>query len=229
MKFLIFKRNGEEIGEKLNSYESSFKDDTSNNRPEDQAEPKAIHLELPESLDENCVKVEWKELEAAYILTLREPIEAQDEILDENDEVIQPAIEAQDGLYQEMPAVFGWGLSVDEDKLAAKVAYQAEAPRRYVKGIIEAAKAFGDNLMNDFITDNVMLGITQDGMTNHVRKTMSEVISACATGSLRDAIAEAKAIPEEAKDIKYITDARLLSFVNKIETYLEVPLSTDLE
>ena len=61
-----------------------------------------------------------------------------------------------------------------------------------------------------------------------VRKAMTEVLLALQTGSLYDAIAEAKAIPVESKDETFLSDARLLLFINKIETYLEVPLSTVL-
>ena len=45
---------------------------------------------------------------------------------------------------------------------------------------------------------------------------------------LRFAIDQAKAMPESSKDATFLTDARLLSFVNKIETYLGLPLSTEL-
>ena len=72
------------------------------------------------------------------------------------------------------------------------------------------------------------MGITADGMTGPVRKNMSEVINAIQTGSLYDAIAEVKAIQPSQKDAKYITDARLLQFINRIETHLNIPPSTSL-
>ena len=59
MKYIIFKKLEDgSYGEKLGSYESSFKDDTSNNRPYLHAEPLASHFELPEGLDEECIKLE---------------------------------------------------------------------------------------------------------------------------------------------------------------------------
>ena len=45
---------------------------------------------------------------------------------------------------------------------------------------------------------------------------------------LYDAIAEAKAVPDEAKDPVFLTNARLLAFVNKIEAHLGLAASTSL-
>ena len=98
----------------------------------------------------------------------------------------------------------------------------------YIQSVIQNSINFGNKLISEFAAENVMMGITQDGMTGPVRKRMSEVVNALNTGSLYDAIAEAKAVPSEHKDVKYITDTRLLQFVNKIETYLGLPLSTSL-
>jgi hypothetical protein len=57
-KFLIFKKLEDGYyGEKLGSYESEFKDDTSANRSYLMAEPMASHFELPEELDEDIVKL----------------------------------------------------------------------------------------------------------------------------------------------------------------------------
>lgn len=97
-----------------------------------------------------------------------------------------------------------------------------------VSKIIEDAIVFGNSLIVEFAAENVIMGITQDGMTGTVRKRMEQVILALSTGSLYDAISEAKAIPEQDKDTKYITNARLLQFVNKLETYLQIPLSIEL-
>lgn len=90
----------------------------------------------------------------------------------------------------------------------------------------EDAVNFAQKLMIEFTTENIYMGITQDGMISAVRKSLSEVILCMITGSLYDAIAEVKAIPVEKKDPKYITNARLTAFVNKIEDYLLVPRTT---
>jgi len=97
-----------------------------------------------------------------------------------------------------------------------------------VRNIVRNAREFGQKLMDEFAADNVALGITQDGMTKTVRQNMSEVMMALMSGSLYDAIDEAKAIPNECKDIKYITDERLLNYINKIEIYLGITLSESL-
>jgi len=104
----------------------------------------------------------------------------------------------------------------------------ALAQKEYVKNVIKEAIEFGMKVIEDFSAENVMLGITADGMTNSVRKATKEIVDAIYTGSLYDAIAEAKSIPLEDKDEKYITDARLLVFVNKLEEYLGVELSETL-
>lgn len=95
--------------------------------------------------------------------------------------------------------------------------------------ILRPARQFGDTLIDEFAAENVLLGITAvPGMTNHVRKTLREVADALRSGSLHDAIAEARAIPAESKDSVFISNARLLYFINKIEKYLNVTLSTEL-
>lgn len=97
-----------------------------------------------------------------------------------------------------------------------------------VRETIASATIFGQNLILEFATENVLLGITQMGMTTHVRTATAGVVNALQTGSLYDAISEAKAIPAEKKDATFVTDARLLIFINKIESYLGIPLSTEL-
>lgn len=95
-----------------------------------------------------------------------------------------------------------------------------------VKIVIQNAMNFGNGLIMEFAAENVAMGITQDGMTGVVRRNCSQVIDCLLTGSLYDAIIELRAIPEDKKDAKYLTNARLLIFINKIETYLGIPLST---
>lgn len=54
-KFLIFKKTESGYAEKMGSYESEFKDDTSENRSYLLAEPMASHFELAEGQDEEIV------------------------------------------------------------------------------------------------------------------------------------------------------------------------------
>jgi hypothetical protein len=98
----------------------------------------------------------------------------------------------------------------------------------YVRSLIRSARAFGSKTIEDFATENVMLGITQDKKTRRVRKIMREVKDSLDSGSLKDAIIEVKLIPPSLYDSKYITATRLLAHVNKIEAFLGVTLSSDL-
>lgn len=91
---------------------------------------------------------------------------------------------------------------------------------------IEDAMNFGSKIMVQFTTQNILMGITQDGMTSTVRKALSEVIICLNTGSLYDAISEVKALPASKKDAKYLTNARLTTFINQIEDYLQIPHTT---
>lgn len=107
-------------------------------------------------------------------------------------------------------------------RLVKKADADAKIAAAKAQAAIKAAIDFGSELLVEFSTENVVMGITQDGMTKQVRQAMSEVISALQTGSLYDAIDEIGNVPENAKDGKYITDARLQEYRLKIEEYLGV-------
>jgi len=100
--------------------------------------------------------------------------------------------------------------------------------QKLVERSINSAIIFGQRLVVEFAAENVLLGITQANKTNSVRKATAEVVGALATGSLYDAIAECRDVPVESYDSTFVTAARLLLFVNKIEDYLGMPLSTEL-
>ena len=85
---------------------------------------------------------------------------------------------------------------------------------------VTAARAFANKLIDEFAGENRRLGIIEDDMTGPVITRMQNVLMALYTGSLPEAIVRVKAIPTEDKDPKYITDARLLVFVNKTRQYL---------
>ena len=191
MKHIIFKKNEDgTYGEKLGSYEGP-KDDTSSQRSYLMSEPLASHFELPEGMDEDCVRP-----------VLIDEVEVEG--------IISPA---------------HWEIEQDADLVSAKAAAALEA---MITKKLDDAMNFGTELMKEFTKDNIKMGITQDGMTGTVRKNMSEVIMALQTGSLYDAITEAKAIAADKKDAKYITDARILAFINKIEAKLGLPLTQSL-
>jgi len=93
---------------------------------------------------------------------------------------------------------------------------------------IKASITFGQKAMIDFATQNILLGITSDGKTGEIIDKLSGIVQALQTGSLYDAITRARQIPPEHYDSKYITEARLLNFVNKIEDFLQIPRSSSL-
>ena len=93
---------------------------------------------------------------------------------------------------------------------------------------VAAARSFASHLINEFAGENRRLGIIEDGMTGQVLTKMEGVLMALYTGSLPEAVARVKAIPEIDKDPKYITDARLLAFVNKTRQYLGLPPAASL-
>jgi hypothetical protein len=135
MKFIIFRRNGDLLGEKLSSYESLYKDDSSANRDSGQAEPKAIHLELPEDLDEDCVDPVWMELETEHIVTLREPTEELE------------------GLYVTIPSLMGWGLVENADKVLAKRQVNAQSNLDAIRILREPLLINADHSINE-VEDN---------------------------------------------------------------------------
>lgn len=114
----------------------------------------------------------------------------------------------------------------DSDKKAAYLAAQSlENARR----ILRTAVAFGNQVIEDFTLENMALGITSDDMTDTVLDNMAPIMAALRSGSLNSAMARIRAVPAEDKDVKYITDARLLAALNKIEQFMGLPLSEDLE
>jgi hypothetical protein len=112
--------------------------------------------------------------------------------------------------------------TIEIEDITAEVQAQAVAKR-----VLEAIQE-GNKLIHEFATENVMLGITQDNMTAQVLDNMGPVLIALQTGSLYPAMDRIRAIPAESKDAKYITDARLLNYLNKIQQYLGLELSEEL-
>ena len=74
-----------------------------------------------------------------------------------------------------------------------------------VKRSIRAAMAFGGEVITDAATENVLLGVTQLGMTATVLRVLGPTNSALMTGSLYHAIDEIRAIPPEDKDAIFIS------------------------
>jgi len=99
----------------------------------------------------------------------------------------------------------------------------AENLDKHIEEVISSAKTYGERLINDFTMENVMMGITSSGQTNTVRKALYETWQAIRTGSLHDAIYEAEQVTRTSP---FLTEARLRGFINKLESYLGLELST---
>lgn len=99
----------------------------------------------------------------------------------------------------------------------------AEITRKQVKEVVSKAMAFGQSLMEDFATDNILAGITQAGKTRAVSDFMLTMQSLLLSGSLYAAKDEidamiANGLPAELAP--FITEAKLLEYKQKIIAYL---------
>lgn len=106
--------------------------------------------------------------------------------------------------------------------------YQPSMQKLAVFKRVEAAKTFGQGIISEFATENIMLGITQAGKTTDVRRATADIMSALQTGSLYDAMEEIKRVPFEEKDDTFLTNDRLLKYLHRIEEYLDIPKTTSL-
>jgi hypothetical protein len=118
-----------------------------------------------------------------------------------------------------------WAIAANSALAASLAASDAKA-----KAIADtqADRDFGDSLVTQFAAENRTLGITAAGKSSAVLTTMAPIMSALDSGSLDVAVAMMKAIPTASYDSKFITAARILSYVNMIETHLGETLSTSL-
>jgi len=120
---------------------------------------------------------------------------------------LQPRTEMQD-VVDEEGNVTGQ-VEVQLKPLAVKIEPPAvEPPAVDLRAVVRAAIAFGNAIIEEFTVENIMLGITQDNMTETVLDIMAPASEALRSGSLYAAITRIKAIPAESKDAKYITDVR---------------------
>ena len=91
---------------------------------------------------------------------------------------------------------------------------------------VNEAIEFGQRTLNEFIVENVLLEITKKNLTSHVRRVTAEIIQCLQTGSLYDAIEELKKINPNDLDDVILSPERLLTFRNKIHSFLKLPLAS---
>jgi hypothetical protein len=92
---------------------------------------------------------------------------------------------------------------------------------------LKASRAFGVALVDAFAVENVVLGINA-AQSDAVMAALLPTLTALSNGYLETAIRRVKEIDQNIFDGVFLSEARLLSYVNKIETFLGITLSTSL-
>jgi len=97
------------------------------------------------------------------------------------------------------------------------------SPEFLVKQSIEGAIKFGQTMLVEFATENILMGITQLNKTKEVSDYLADVTRYIQTGSLYEVVNEidrliAAGLPVELEP--FITQTRLESFKSKILNYL---------
>jgi len=93
---------------------------------------------------------------------------------------------------------------------------------------VQNALAFSNSVLMQFLAENSMLGVYQSGMSQALRGILEPTFEALLTGSLQDAVVLLKAIPSTSYDSIFITERRLLCYINVIEDYLGYPVTAAL-
>lgn len=88
-------------------------------------------------------------------------------------------------------------------------------------------RAFGQQLADEFAIENVVMGITS-AQSTIVMTRLSDIMQALERGYLETALERVHSFNRNQFYLNFITVPRLLSYVNRIETHLGLPLSTDL-
>jgi hypothetical protein len=119
----------------------------------------------------------------------------------------------------------GYVVKTNEDYLLYRKSID---PQFYVQEAIQDAINFGLICIKEFSAQNVLLGITQSGMTGVVLTHLHNVMQALMAGSLYEALSRVRAINPADYDGVFLSETRILVFINKIEKYLGLPISTSI-
>jgi hypothetical protein len=100
----------------------------------------------------------------------------------------------------------------------------------YYQELVTEATAFGNQLILQFAAQNVASGITQAGQTLNVLNYADALNTSLSSGSLYVAIAQIEAMIADTSSTKtslspFITNDILYSYLNQIQTWLEIPLT----
>lgn len=93
--------------------------------------------------------------------------------------------------------------------------------------ILAKNEEYAKGLLAEFAAENKLLGIT-DAQTATLIENHSFLIQAVKMGYFPTAIYMIKNMPSEKKDGTFVTDARLLKIVNKLESFSGLPQSSSL-
>lgn len=93
-----------------------------------------------------------------------------------------------------------------------------------IRQIVRNARIFGEDLIDTFATENILMGITQAGKTKAVSDYLADVTRYAQTGSLYEVINEidrliALGIPSDLSP--FVTNQRMNDFKQKVITYLQ--------
>lgn len=96
--------------------------------------------------------------------------------------------------------------------------------------LVQAAIDFGNALILQFTTQNVMAGITRSGKTLALLNYCSNLYIYLSTGSLYVAISEIQTMIADTSDTKaalvpFITNDVLYVYLNELQGYLNIPLT----
>jgi len=118
----------------------------------------------------------------------------------------------------------------DVTKLSGVIVPYLSAYRlnKIVQDTIQDAITFAYGLIREFAAKNVLMGVTQANMTGSIINTLAPTLVALQGGSLYEAVSRLRAIPPASYDATFITAPRVLEVMNKIETYLGIPLTTEI-
>jgi len=93
----------------------------------------------------------------------------------------------------------------------------------YAKSIVSDAMKFGEELIVEFASENVLLGITQAGKTKDVSDYLQNLDRYLRSGSLYEAKNEIQSLISNGLDVNlepFINEERLSDFSSKIDSYL---------
>lgn len=130
----------------------------------------------------------------------------------------------------------------ENENVIGTIEVSDELPEQLIESVVDAHKGpnvcqsritykniqFGIYLIDRFDSENIELGILESGLFNTITSIMSPTIAALNQGLLDEAISCMRNIEESNKDGIYVTTSRLLLYVNLIEDFQMVNLSSEL-